>query len=153
MASYSLFKTTKKIGENQQVFEELNKKFGGKYKVEFNKASSGAMQFVTGNTTDYIAIKKNAYHGVTLGVSPADASIDYQTITISAYTPNAIVRQIFGRTGILDLLIIKLIWGSGNDFYDEIDNFITTEFEGVGVDMGIVNSARQLLRGKSVLDD
>ena len=153
MASYSLFKTTKQIGDNQQVFEDLSKKFGSKYKLEFNKASTGAMKFVTGNTTDCILIKKNAYHGVTLSVSVKDENIDYQTIAINAYIPNSIVRQLFGRTGILDLLIIKLIWGSGNDFYDEIDNFITTEFEGVGVDTGIINSTKQLLKGKSVLDD
>ena len=155
MATYSLFKTKKEIGDLQQVFEGLNKKFGEKYKVEYCKADSGVMKFLSGETVDCITIKKSAYHGVTLNVSLLDpgAGIDYQTISWSAFTPNTIVRQILGRTGIIDLLIARLIWGSGNEFYGDIENYITSDLGGVGVDTGLMNSAKQMMKGKSVLDD
>ena len=153
MATYSLFKTNREMGNIEQVFEEINKKFGEKYKVELNKANSGAMKFLTGNTTDYISIKKNAYHGAIIGLSPADSSIDYRTITLSGYTPNKLVDQVIGKTGIIDIMIAKLIWGNGAPFYEELQDFIQTDFEGTGVDTGIMNSAKQLLKGKSVLDD
>ena len=153
MATYSLFKTKREMGDIQQTFEEFNKKFGEKYKVELNKADSGAKKFFTGNTTDYISIKKNAYHGAIVGLSPEDSRIDYRTLTFSSYTPNTIVNQILGKTGIIDILIAKLIWGNGTPFYDEIQNFIESDLEGTGVDTGLMNSAKQLLKGKSVLDD
>ena len=153
MASYSLFKTKHEMGDLQQTFEAINKKFGEKYKVTLNKASSGAMKFVTGNTTDYISIKKNAYHGAIISVSQEDSRVDYRTISFSSYTPNTLVNQVLGKTGIVDILIAKLIWGNGTPFYDEIENFIQTEFEGTGVDMSLKNTAKQMLKGKSVLDD
>ena len=148
-----MFKTKKQMGGNEQVFNDLKAKFGDKYKVEFNQASSGAMKFVTGNTVDYISLKKNAYHGITIGVSPADAGVDYTTITSTAVIPNALVRQVLGRTGILDMLIAKLIFGSGNEFYDSVDNFIQSEYEATPVDTSLTNSVKQMFKGKSVLDD
>ena len=153
MSDYSVFKTKREINGNQQLLEEVTKKFGEKYKVGENKASTGAMKFLTGNNTDYVTIKKNAYHAISIMVTPKGEGIDYQTISISAYIPNTIVKQLIGGSGILDILFAKLIFGNGKAFYDEIDEFITKDCEGVGVDMGLINSAKQLLKGKTVFDD
>ena len=153
MGTYTLFKTNRKMGDNQQTYEELNNKFGEKYKVEFHKAGNGAMKFITGNTTDYVTIKKNAYHAVTLGVSPADPTIDYHTITVNSYIPNMLVKQTIGDRGLVNILVAKIIWGNGTAFYDEIDNFIMSEYEGTSVDTGLANSVKQMFKGKSVLDD
>jgi len=153
MSSYSVFKTKREIDGNKQLLEEVTKKFGEKYKVGENKASTGAMKFISGNDTDYVSIKKNAYHAMSMLITPKGEGIDYQTISISAYIPNTIVKQLIGGGGILEMLLGKLIFGNGKAFYDEIDEFITKDLEGVGVDMGLINSAKQMLKGKTVFDD
>jgi len=153
MSSYSVFKTKREIDGNKQLLEEVTKKFGEKYKVGENKASTGAMKFISGNDTDYVSIKKNAYHAMSILITPKGEGIDYQTISISAYIPNTIVKQLIGGGGILEMLLGKLIFGNGKAFYDEIDEFITKDLEGVGVDMGLINSAKQMLKGKTVFDD
>ena len=153
MSNYSVFKTKREINGNQQLLEEVTKKFGEKYNVGENKASTGAMKFLTGNDTDYVSIKKNAYHAMSMLITPKGEGIDYQTISVSAYIPNTIVKQIISNGGFLADILIRLFFGSGKDFYNEIDEFIEKDLEGVGVDMGLINSAKQLLKGKTVFDD
>ena len=149
----SLFKTKGMIGDSERLFNDLKQKFGEKYKVEFHKASTGAMKFMTGNTSDYVTIKKSAYHGASIAISPEDTRIDYQTITYGSITPNAIVNQIMGKSGLLDRLIAQLIWGSGKEFYNSIEEFIQTEYNATEVDMGVMNTIKQTLKGKTVMDD
>ena len=153
MSTYSVFKTKREVKDNQQLLDEVTKKLGEKYKVGENKASKGAMKFLTGNNADYVTIKKNAYHAVSIMVTPKHESVDYQTISWGSYVPNTIVNQLIGGSGVLDILIAKLIFGSGKEFYKDVEEFITKDLEGVGVDTGFINSAKQLLKGKTVCDD
>jgi len=148
-----IYKIKREMGTIEQTCEEINKKFGEKYKVEFHKADSGMKKFFTGETTDYISVKKNAYHGLIIGLTPADDQIDFRTMTCGAYTPNKIVDQVIGRTGIIDILVAKLFWGSGKEFYADIENYITGDLEGTKVDMGLKNSIKQMMKGKTVMDD
>ena len=136
------------MSDNEQIFNEFKNKFGDKYKVELNKGGIGIKMFATGQTMDYISIVKNVYHGVRIAVTPVDANIDYQTIAVTSYIPNFLVNQAIGES-----LVARIIWGSGNDFYDSIDDFIMSEYEAESVDVSITNTAKQMLKGKSVLDD
>ena len=148
MSTYSMFKTKSKMGDNEQVFNELKEKFGGQYEVKFNKA--GAVSFLAaGQATDYTSIKKNGYHGVRVAVSPEDPNNEYyQTISITSYIPSMIINQVIGES-----LVARLIWGSGSEFYDSIDDFFTSKYEAVPVDLSLTNMAKQMIKGKSVVDD
>jgi len=148
-----MYKIKREMGTIEQACEEINNKFGEKYKVEFHKADTGLTKFFTGETQDYISIKKNAYHGIIIGLSPADDRIDFRTMTYGTYTPNKLVDQVIGRTGIIDILVAKLIWGSAKEFYADIETYITGDLEGTKVDMGLTNSIKQMMKGKTVMDD
>ncbi len=137
----------------EQVAELLKQKLGDKYPVKIMKATSGAMKYLTGNTTDTIQIKKNGYHGVVIGVVPSTEGMTYSVISSNAYTPSTIVEMITRKAGLLDHLIFKAIWGSGSDFYKSIDNLIMSEYEATEVDTGIINSVKQMVKGKSVFDE
>ena len=149
----ALFKTKRMVGSCEQFFEALQAKFGEQYKVEFIRADSGVKKFFTGQTSDYITIKKNAYHAASIGVSPVSDMIDYQTITYGSFVPNTIVRETIGDSGLVNIFVARLIWGKGSDFYGAIEEFIKSEYEATEVDMGLTNSIKQMMKGKTVMDD
>ena len=147
------FKTTQDLGSIDAVFECLNSKFGDKYKISINRATQGVLKIFTEQQDDMISIKKNAYHGVNIMVSGKIEGADYQTINVSEYTPNPIVHRYIGRTGILDIFISRLIWGKGDEFYDEINNFFKTEYAATEVNNSFWNNAKQMFKGKTVFDE
>ena len=151
--SVKYFKTKQNLDSIEVLCDRLKNQYGDKYKIELERAAKGAMKFFSEQQSDMISIKKNAYHGIYLSPSGNIEGADYQTISIAEYTPNSIVDHFIGRTGILDILIAKLIWGKGDDFYAEIDNFIKTEYAADQVDNSFLNNAKQLLKGKSVFDE
>ena len=149
----ALFKTKRMVGTTEEFFQVLQTKFGEKFKVEFHRADSGLTKFFTGQTTDHITIKKNAYHAASIGVSPVSDMIDYQTVTYGSFVPNTIVRETIGDSGLVNIFVARLIWGKGLDLYDAIEEFIKTEYDATEVDMSLTNSVKQMLKGKTVMDD
>lgn len=149
----AMFKITREVNSIEELAELLQKHMGEKITVEVSKKDSGAKKFFTGNAIDSINIKKNAYHGSVIGFTPKSDGMDYCVATTGEYTPNYLVNQVLGRTGIIDIMVAKLIWGNGKDFFSQIDTFFEKELDGQLVDDGFINSMKSLFKGKTVLDD
>lgn len=149
----AMFKITRDVSGIDELAEQLQKHMGEKFKVEVSRKDTGAKQLFTGNTVDCINIKKNAYHGYSIAFTPKSDGMDYCVITTGSYTPNMLVNQVLGRTGIIDIMVSKLIWGNGKDLYDKVDEYFTNDLGGTLVDDGFMNSMKQLFKGKSVLDE
>ncbi len=149
----NMYKTQQHVASLDEVKEVLKKRLGNKYPMEVNKADSGAKKYLTGNTYDSINLKKNGYHGLMVILVPPTAGMDYSVIQLVPYTPNMVIRYITQNAGILDSLIFKAIWGSGKEFYGDLHNLVLEEFEAKQVDNGFMNSVKQMVKGKSVLDE
>jgi len=151
--SNKYFKTTKGLESLDVLHDCVKEKCGAKYKVQLERASKGVMKYFSGQQTDIICIRKNAYHGIILATSGKLDGVDYQTISVTRYTPNSIVDHYIGRTGILDKLVARVIWGKGDTFYNDIEDFVKTEYEASEVDNSLWNNAKQMFKGKSVFDE
>ena len=151
--SHKYFKTTQDLESLDAIYNRLNDKCGAKYKMNVERASKGMMKYFSEQQTDIIRIKKNAYHGVMIATSGKMEGADYQTLSVTQYTPNAIVDYFIGRSGILDKLVARVIWGKGDTFYNDIEDFMKMEYGATQVDNSIWNNAKQMFKGKTVFDE
>lgn len=149
----SAFKIKKELKSVDEFAEALKPHLDSKFKITVEKAGSGLKKFMTGNSADVIKIKKNAYHGVILTMSDKNEALDYQAIGINMYVPSTILNQVVGHEGFIDRAICHIFFGKGTDLYDTIQEKLASEFDGKPIDMGLLNSAKAMLKGKSVFDD
>ncbi len=149
----NMYKTKQNITSLEDLQSMLKEKLGGKYAMEMNQADKGAKKFLTGNAQNSINLKKNGYHGLMVLLTPPSNGMDYSVIHLVPYTPNTIIRLITQNAGILDNLIFKAIWGSGNEFYQDLHDVVLEKFEAEQVDTSLTNSFKQMIKGKSVLDN
>ncbi len=142
-----MYKTQQRIASIEELAEAIKQKLGEKYPVIVKKADTGAAKYFTGNTIDTIRMKKNGYHGVVIGFS--DNGEGGSIITSNSYTPNTVVEMITRKAGLLDKLIFRAIWGSGNEFYGDIHDHILDKYKATEMDTSLVGGLKQMFGKKS----
>ncbi len=144
------FSIKRKIGNVEELAEILKAHFDPKFTITIGKADKGIKKFFTDNTTDTITVKKNAYHGIQITLSPPTEGIDFQTIGSGAIVPHALLDQVVGHTGLLDIAICNLIFGNGNDLYDTFEKIVAEQLQGAKVNLSLKNQIKAIRQGKSV---
>ncbi len=144
-----MYKTKADIKSLEEIVEAIKGKLGDKYQITISRADKGAKKFLTGNTADMIRIKKNGYHGVVISFSEGGES--YATmISVGGWTPSSIIEMITRKAGLLDKLIFNAIWGSGKQFYGDIDKAIKESYNAIEVNMGVGASIKRLVKGENI---
>jgi len=150
--AYSTFKIKKRVNNLEELREMLKPHLSSKFDFQVNN-SSGLKQLLTSNSGNVLKIKKNAYHGVMLTMTEPSAELDYQVIGAYMYVPNFLLNQVVGHEGIIDRLICNLIFSKGLDLYDKVQEVLIDVFDGKRVNVGLINSAKAMMKGKSVYDE
>jgi len=151
--AYSTFKIKKEVKNLKELSEILKPHLSSKFEFSTDKADSGVKKFLTGASDDVLKIKKNAYHGVSIWMTKPSEELDYQVIGVSMYVPNFLLNQVAGHEGVIDKLICNMIFGKGNDLYNDLQNILINVLDGKRVDVGVINSTKAFLKGKSVYDE
>ncbi len=138
---YSLQKVTIK-----DIGDFLTEKLGEKYKVkQFDKGNLGK-QMLSGRTEDQVLVEKNGYHRMVIALSdiPANQSESGKEevmFRMGQAGLNGFLRFLRKETGLIGAGILKLIYGSGDDFYYEIINVLSEKYELVEREVNVGVSA------------
>lgn len=146
------FRIDREVKNAEELAEIMKKHFGPKFTVTVGKADKGIKKLFTANDCDTVTVKKNAYHGILMTITPPTEGMEYQAINSGAIVPNGFLNQIVGHQGILDIAICSLIFGKGNDLYDRFDEIVAKELKGARVNMSLKNQIKSAFKGKSVFD-
>lgn len=149
----TIYKSSHDIKTVEEMAEKLKTILGDKYSVEVNKKDKGLKKMFTNNDTDFVTVKKNAYHGVSVMVYPKSDGLDYITIVSDGVTPGMVAYQLADQLGMIGGFVCRMIWGSGKEFYAEIDKLVVEKFDAKEVDNSFKNQMKSLFKGKSVMDE
>ena len=149
----STFKIKKQVKNLEELSEILKPHLSSKFDFSIDQAGSILKKVITNTDCDTLKIKKNAYHGVILTMQEPSEDLDYQVIGAYMYVPNFLLNQIVGHEGIIDKLICNLIFSKGLDLYDKLQETIINVLDGKRIDVGLINTTKAFLKGKSVYDE
>ncbi len=62
------FRIEKEIKNAEELAELLKKHLDPKFQITVGKADKGVKKFFTGNDVDSVTVRKNAYHGILMGI-------------------------------------------------------------------------------------
>lgn len=117
----------------EAVHKILEEKIGNKYKVKFVKKGNLAKQFLGAQNYDQIHIIKNAYHRTyislnhlnkQLGIEKDETHFQFNTEDCAAWM--SFLNRNFGLVG---AGIIRLIYGSGKPFNNDILEALKASYE------------------------
>ncbi|NHN25304.1 hypothetical protein FIA58_006400 [Flavobacterium jejuense] len=119
----------------EEVEKLLKEKLGNKYELKLSRKSTHlAGKLITGSTTDAITVIKNAYHRTKVNVTTIDDASSntgkHTSIYFSEATLAGWLLLLHNQAGLLGRLIIRLIYGNSDAFYEEIDSIIKTNIKG-----------------------
>ncbi len=137
----------------EHLAEILRQHLDPKFEITITKADKGLKKFFTGNTGDTVSIRKNAYHGLVVSMSPKTDGAAYQVIAPYMIVPNPMLNYIVGHEGILDKAICHVFFGNGKDLYDKFNEVMETVLHAKAVNSGLLANAKAALKGKTVYDD
>ncbi|CAM4126842.1 MULTISPECIES: hypothetical protein [Flavobacterium] len=131
--------TTYKTFDNttaEQVEKLLKDKLGNKYEIKLSKkATSMAGKLFTDAANDSVTVIKNAYHRTKVNVAtiddPSSETGAYTAISYSEAKLTGWLSILHGQAGLLGKLVIRLIYGNADEFYEEVDNVIKVNIKGV----------------------
>lgn len=143
-----------KLPGAQQLAEILRQHLDPKFEIKVG--IGGAKKLLSGYTgcksDDIITIKKNAYHGAVVIIMPERKDVTYQALSVSADTPNPILAELTRKMGFLDALVLRSIFGKGDDLYDKLEHVIQNVLKAKKADLSLLNTIKTASQGKSVLD-
>ncbi len=142
----------KAVDGAEKLAEILREHLDPKFTITVNKADTGLKKFYTGNTGDSVSIKKNAYHGLEVSMSPMVEGTPYQVIAPYMVVPGWLLNNIVGHEGLLDKAVCHAIFGNGKDLYDKFNEVMENVLGAEAVDSGWLNTAKAALKGKTVYD-
>ncbi len=129
----------------EHLAEILRQNLDPKFDITVVKADKGVKKLFTGNTGDYVSIKKNAYHGLVVSMSPVAEGVSYQVIAPYMVVPNFLLNQIVGHEGLLDKAICHVIFGNGKDLYEKFNDVMENVLKAQAVKSGILDTAKAVL--------
>ncbi len=128
----------------EQVEEVVKKGLKDKYEYKVNKKSESlAGKIIKGATVDNIVVIKNAYHRNVISINtmkdPRVTSGEVTTIVFSEATVAGWLAFLNKQVGIVGHLIIRLIYGKGDGFYEEVERVVKSNIKGreETVDVGL----------------
>ena len=142
----------KGVESAEQLADILRQHLDPKFTITVDKADKGLKKFYTGNTSDTVSIRKNAYHGLVVSFSPVVEGVPYQVIAPYMVVPNWLLNYVVGHEGILDKAICHIFFGDGKDLYDKFNDVMEKVLEAEAIDSGWFNTAKAALKGKTVYD-
>lgn len=144
-----------KLRNAQQLAEVLRKQLDPKF--EITVGIGGAKKFLSGYTgyksEDIITIKKSAYHGAIVALMPERKDVTWQAVNVDEIVPNPILDQVVKNSGLLGTLIFNAIFGKGDDLYDKLEDVMQNVLKARKADTSVLNNAKAMFQGKSVLDE
>ncbi|WP_349663291.1 hypothetical protein IZU89_11455 [Cellulophaga lytica] len=112
----------------EDVEKVLKEKLGDKYEYKLKKKASLAVAMVGGAAQDQITVIKNAYHRTVVGLQTTSSSSPsvpkYTTINFSEATLAGWLGFLNNQVGFIGRIVIRLIYGSDSEIYDEVRNTI-----------------------------
>lgn len=113
----------------------LKEKLGDKYTYKSSrKASSLAGQLVNSKSKDSVTVIKNAYHRTVVSVATVDdSSLDTgkrTNIFFSEATLAGWLGLLNKEGGFIGRIIIRAIYGTSDEIYDEVKNLIKKNIKG-----------------------
>ncbi|TSE07284.1 hypothetical protein [Aquimarina algiphila] len=137
MGIHKVYYTEEKIDIKSlnQLFEN---EFGDKYTYKSSNASNNAIsKVVSGKSNDAFTVIKNAYHRTVISLQDIDGKtyINFGEDTLEWW-----LNLLNNNFGFIGSLIIRLIYGDGDGFYDEIQatvkNNLQVEEQEIKVGLG-----------------
>ena len=119
--------------ENIEKVLKDNLKDKYEYKIK-KKASSLAGKLVNGSSGDSVTVIKNAYHRTVITVITIDDVLAESGKTTAIYFSEDEIAGWLGflrkEGGLIGGLIIRLIYGGGDGFYEEVEKTVKTNIKG-----------------------
>ncbi|MCL5245169.1 hypothetical protein M4I21_05070 [Cellulophaga sp. 20_2_10] len=112
----------------EDVEKLLIEKLGDKYEYKLKKEAGLAGKMMGGAGSDQITVIKNAYHRTVVGIertSSSSAAVPkFTTINFSEATLAGWLGFLHNQVGFIGRIIIRLIYGSDSEVYDDVRNTI-----------------------------
>ena len=125
MAIHTYYYTTEMI-DLATIESVLKEKLADKYEYKASKAGNMVSKMVTGTVKDTLCVSKNAYHRtvVSLEETKENTNIYFTEDELAGW-----LSFLYSNCGFIGMGIIKLIYGNGDGFYDEVQNTIKENFD------------------------
>ncbi|MBT1686412.1 hypothetical protein [Dawidia soli] len=110
----------------EDLHKHYEEKLGAKYEVKLElKGKSRLQRTLTGVRENSVFIAKNAYHRTLITPVHKDGitTFKFDESSVSPWL-TALSRQ----TGLIGVLLIRIIYGNGNDFYADVMDVLCTSY-------------------------
>lgn len=119
----------------EQLEQILKQHLGDKYKIDVKKKSSNlAVKLVSTEKMDMITVGKNAYHRTVIRIQTIKDEFLPSGKRTSIYFDDATLAWwldlLHSNFGLIGSLIIRLIYGTGDGFYQEIERAVKDNVDG-----------------------
>lgn len=129
---------TAEVNTIEDIERVVTNHFEDKYTYKLTKKASTAGQLIGKSQVDSFTVIKNAYHRSVVVVD-FNSKDNSTSIRFEDYTLAGWLGFLNNQVGFIGSLIIRLIYGSGGDFYSDVENSIKTNIDGedITLDVGL----------------